>query len=282
MKKLVYIIIIIVLGVYAWNKYDLEQYINRVKISITDLREKENTAQIAVEEHNDARKDLFQIMVLMNEVTINTMKLEQITEGKKLTSEQLSMKEQLDEKMEILKKQLSEAREYAKDNAELKKEVKRLQKSFLQREQTIRRLVIEDDSLDVKIQEAIDKLEYENGLLRDENQKLSEKNSELRTAVNTRKRAELTSWEMAGDELVEAARMIPKANSTMFAGKQSQEITRSKQMVLKSATECYNSAIRMANSYGYKEGADRAHNKALEADRLFNLVTEYKSIGETD
>lgn len=282
MKKFVYIIIVIVLGVYAWNKYDLEQYINRVKVSVTDLQEKENTAQIVVEEHNDARQDLFQILTLMNEVTVNTMKLEQMTEGKKQNSEQLSMKKHLEEKMEILKKQLSEARENAKDNAELHEEVEQLQKSLLQREQTIRRLATEDEDLDAKIQEAINELGHKNRLLSEENLKLSEKIIDLRAAIDTRKKAELASWEMAGDELKEAARMIPKPNSPMFAKKQSIEITRSKQMVLKSATECYISEYKMAKSYGFKEWADRAEKKRLEADRLFNLVTAYKSIGETE
>ena len=130
MKKLIYIIIIIVLAVYAWNKYDLEQYVNRVKVSVANLKEKERTVQEVVKEHNDARRDLFQIMVLMNEVTINTMKLEQIGEGKNLDSNQMAMKQQLEEKMKLLKEQLSEAREYVKENAELTAELRKYKTSL--------------------------------------------------------------------------------------------------------------------------------------------------------
>lgn len=281
MKKLICIVVVVILAVYAWKKYDLGQYINSVKVPIADLKDKEDTAQKAVQEHNDARRDLFQIMVLMNEVTINTMKLEQMGEGKNLGSDQLPMKLQLEEKMKLLKEQLAEAREYAKENAELTAEVERLQNSFLQREQTIRRLAKEDDDLDVKIQAAIDELESETNLLREENQKLVEKNAELRTVIGTRKQAELNAWMMAGDELVEAARTIPRANSKLI-GNQSIEITRSKQMILKSATECYNNATKLGNSYSLIKLAATAHDRAREADRLFNCVTRYESIGEID
>ena len=280
MKKLIYVIIITVIAVYAWNKYDFKQYVNRVKVGVAELKEKEKTAQEVVKEHNDARNDLFQIMVLMNEVTINTMKLEQIGESKNNGSDGLPMKSQLEEKMKLLKEKLAEARENVKENAELKAEYERLQSSFLQREQTIRRLSEKSDELDEKIQEAINELEEKNIQLRDENRKLEEKNIALKSAIGTRRQAEQNAWIMAGDELVEAARIIPKAHSTMFAGKQSREVTRSKQMLLKSATECYNSATRLANYYGNRVIANKAHSKATEADRLFNLVTDYKSIGE--
>ena len=280
MKKLIYIIIIVILGIIAWNKYDLGQYLNRVKVPNAEVKEKKETAQKVVKDHSDARSDLFQIMVLMNEVTINTMKLEQMGEGNKLGSDQLPMKQHLEEKMKLLKEQLEEAREYMKENAELTAEVERLQSSFQKREQTIRRLTRKGNDLDEKIQEIIKELETKNALLKEENQKLGEKNAALKSAIRTRRQAEHNAWLMAGDELVEAARIIPKAHSTLFAGKQSREITRSKQMVLKSATECYNNAIKLANSVGYREDAIKARNKALEADRLFNLVTNYKSIGE--
>lgn len=275
MRKLIYTIIIIVLGAYAWCKFDLGQYFNRVKIAITDLRDKEETAQKAVEEHIDARKDLYQIMVLMNEVTINTMKLERIGEGKGLASSQLPMKQQIEEKMKLLKEQLDEAREYAKENAELTAEVDRLQRSFQQREQTIRRLTIEGEDLDEKNKEAIIELERETEKLREENNKLDLKNIELRSIVDSRKKIEINAWELAGDELVNAARNIPRGNQgKLNQGKQSEENKPSRQNTLKNAYDSYNNGIKLANRYGQRDDAIRLHNKALKADRLLSLVNQ--------
>lgn len=281
MKKLIYVVVVVILAVYAWKKYDLGQYINSVKVPVSELMDKENTAQEVVQEHNDARRDLFQIMVLMNEVTINTMKLEQMGEGKNLSSDQLPMRLQLEVKMKLLKEQLAEVREYAKENAELTAEIERLQNSLQQRELTIRRLAKEDGDLKLKIQSAIAELESETKQLREDNQKLEEKNTVLISVIGNRRQAEIDAWVMAGDELVEAAKTIPRAN-TIFKGSQSKEVTRSKQMILKSATECYNNATRLGNNYNLVNKATIAHTKAKEADRLFICVTNYKSIGETN
>lgn len=281
MKKLIYIILAIVLVGYAWKKYDLGQYLNKVKVAVADLKEKEDTAQNVLEKHDEARKDLYQIMVLMNEVTLNTMSLEMMKEGKDHTSE-LPMKQQLEKKMEMLKEQLEEVREVSKENAELTAELERLQNSFHKREQIIRLLTKESGELDEKLQITINEIEERNAKLQQENEMLSVKNAELKKAITNTRKAEVQAWVMAGDELVEAARTIPKANAPAFSGEQSREITRSKQMVLKSATECYNSATNMCNSFGDVATGRQTMAKAQEADRLFKLVTNYEGIGETE
>ncbi len=282
MKKLIITIIICVVAVYAWNKFDLAHYKGKVEMAVSELQKKKDTANELVAAHHDRREKLFQVLTLMNEVTINTMRLERIGEGNTAsqTGSNLTMREQIEGKMELLRQQLDEAREIAKEDAELMAEIEKLQSSFRKREAAIQRLKREDKKLDEQLEQAVIDLEKENEELRNENVRLDETNNQLRSAITNRKRAELDAWILAGDELVLAARIIPKANSMLFSGSQSREITRSKQMILKSATECYNNAIRMGNNNGDRSGANTAHSKALEADRLFNLVTAYQSIGE--
>lgn len=279
MKKLIYFIVIVAIGIYAWNKFDVGQYLNMVKIDADELKNIENTADTALDQHIKARKDIYQILVLMNEVTINTMKLEQVGEGKIQGNNQASMKQQLQEKMKLLKEQLAEAREYAKENAELTAELEQLQHSFVQREQTIKRLTQEGADLDRDIALAIEKLKIENENLRAENDRLANKNAELRATVNSRKRSEISAWEIAGGELVNAARIIPKGNvGGLLQGNQSMENKRSRQKTLQNAFNCYNDGIRLANRYGNPEYARALQRKAIEADRLLQNVNEDKDI----
>jgi len=279
MKKLIYFIVIVAIGIYAWNKFDVGQYLNMVKIDADELKNIENTADTALDQHIKARKDIYQILVLMNEVTINTMKLEQVGEGKIQGNNQASMKQQLQEKMKLLKEQLAEAREYAKENAELTAELEQLQHSFVQREQTIKRLTQEGADLDRDIALAIEKLKIENENLRAENDRLANKNAELGATVNSRKRSEISAWEIAGGELVNAARIIPKGNvGGLLQGNQSMENKRSRQKTLQNAFNCYNDGIRLANRYGNPEYARALQRKAIEADRLLQNVNEDKDI----
>ncbi len=277
MKRLFWIIIVIVAIYYAWDYYATKK--NSVKVSSTEIDVVKDKGDSLVETNNRMREDLFQVLVLMNEVTINTMQLERINESGNNTNVG-SIKQQLQDKMELLKKQLAEARKHAKQDKEQVAELNNLERSFKKRESTIQSLQMEDKKLDEQLKEAIKELESETSQLSNQKEMLEHKNAELKKAINKRMKAELNAWEMAGDELVEAARIIPKAHKTAFSGKQSREITRSKQMVLKSATECYNNAIKMGNSIGFINSAKASHSKALEADKLFNLVTNYKSIGE--
>lgn len=282
MKKLVYTIIICVLAVFVWQKFDLAHYKEKVKIATEDLNRKKELANEMVNSANDARQELFQVLTLMNEMTINTMKLEMIGEGNVTLHDttEMKMRQQLEEQMRLLKEQLAEAREMAKENQTLVNEIERLQNSLAKREETIQLLKSKSKDLDAKLKVAISQLESENEALSAENQKLSNTNRQIQSTIFDRKRAEMDAWILAGDELVVAAKIIPKANSLLFSGSQSQVITRSKQLILKSATECYNMAIRMGNASGDRTRANNAHAKAVEADRLFNLVTNNQSIGE--
>ena len=278
MKKLIFAIIVVVGLYFAWDYFAPKK--ETVEVPSAEFEGTVDLIDTMTTASNKMREELFQVLMLMNDVTVNTMLLEQEKEGGKDVA--ASVNEQLEGRMELLKKQLDIAREHAKENKELTAELNRLEQSFKNRESTIKRLKAENREIDEQLKQAIEDLETETAKLNDENIKLAQNNLETQRTIAKRKQTDMNSWEKSGDELKEAARIIPKAHSPLFAGKQSREITRSKQMILKSATECYNNAIRLANSYGNKKDAERAHAKALEADRLFKLVTNYESIGEDD
>lgn len=231
----------------------------------------------------EQRQDLFRILLLMNDVTHYAVLLEREREKKGSIQGQQRLADQLFDRMKLLKEQLDEARQTAADNAELLSELNALQRSFESKQQEIARLKNNIRVADEKLRATIREQEEANEQLAATNDQLAATNRQLRSTVSERKRAEWQAWVIAGDELVEAARRIPRANAGLFkmnTGKQSREITTSKQRLLNQATEAYNNAIRTANSQGDRNAAIKAQNKAHEAQRLFNLVTDYKSIGE--
>lgn len=231
----------------------------------------------------EQRQDLFRILLLMNDVTHYAVLLERERENKGSIQGQQRLADQLFDRMRLLKEQLDEARQTAADNAELLSELNALQRSFESKQQEIARLKNDIRVADEKLRATIRKQEETNDQLAATNDQLAATIRQLRSTVSERKRAEWQAWLIAGDELVEAARRIPRAHAGLFkmnTGKQSREITTSKQRLLNQATEAYNNAIRMANRQGDRNAAIKAQNKAYEAQRLFNLVTDYKSIGE--
>ncbi len=284
MKKLIFTVLVCLLVYIAWQKFDVPRLFDRVEMTNTKLEEKTQEANETVAAYNDAQQQIFQVLSLMNEVTVNTMKLQQMGEGQQTATPKArrSMREQLDSKMKQLRELLAEARQLAGEHAELLDDVQRLQQSFEKREATIRGLQAERADLDEELRQAVNDLEKENDALETENVRLNTANAQLRSTVNSRKQAQYDAWIFAGDELVRAARTIPRANSALFSGSQSQEVTRSKQMILRNATECYNAATRMCNASGDMDGARSSRAKAVQADRLFSLVTNNESIGEAD
>lgn len=281
MKKLTYLIVI-ALGGYALYSSDWKPNWSllkeKVTVGIKELTALKADTDTLTAVNNDMREEMYEVLMLMNDITINTMKLEQMGEGHQ--QQKTSMKEQLEQKMQLLEQKLAEARSGVRENAELLAEVNRLQQSFRQREQTISRLKVESSNLDTEIQRAIDDLQVEVDKLTDVNSQLMTKNNELCSTISLRRSLEIDGWIFAGDQLVEAARIIPKANASWLAGKQSQEVTRSKLNVLRDATECYNSATRRAHDIHDISRRESATAKARQADALFRLVQNNESIGE--
>ena len=242
----------------------------------TAVSNKDEMAGTLLEE----RKDLFRILLLMNEVTGYTLRMEGERE-RNGSINGTNMSEQLFQRMNQLRAELDEARKNAAQNSELLAEIDELQRSFEAKERELTRLHTDIEVIDEATRKTRDELTQANNELTAENQKQTAENERLKSTIAERRSEERNAWLVAGDELIEAARMIPRANKGVRVGNQSIEITRSKQMLLKRATESYNQAVRMANQSGNRQAAVQARDKALYADKLFQLVTNYESIGET-
>ncbi|MCR4922321.1 MAG: hypothetical protein K5945_11550 [Bacteroidaceae bacterium] len=241
----------------------------------TAVKNKNEMAGTLMEE----RKELFRILLLMNKVTGYTLQLE----GERERSGSINgtnMSEQLFTAMKMLREELDKARQDAAQNKELLAEIDALQHSFEAKEREISRLHTDIEVIDQETMRTAEELVRIQGELAEENQKQTEENKRLESTIKLRRQEERNAWLTAGDELIEAARMIPRANTGIFVGNQSMEITHSKQMLLKRATESYNQAIRLANQVGDRQAGMQALEKVHYADNLFNLATNYKSIGE--
>ena len=292
MKKLIIIVLVILGARYVWQNVDIDALMGKVEVSIDKLKEARSEVDTLVAENNRMQSDMYQLLMLMNEVTINTMQLEQAKEGNQGNIG--SIEEQLNKKMVLLKRQLAEAREHAKENAELAAEVNRLEKTFRQRERTIQLLLMESDKLDEDLAKSIVEIEHENALLDEENMKLREKNSALKAAFIDRIRAEVGVWELAGDELVTAAKAIPRGNINNWnRGKQSEANKPARTKALQNAFTCYNNGIKQANRYidnriltdivdAAKASARRLQSKAYMADDLLQRVNNDEPIGPED
>ena len=252
---------------------------NKVKMDKSELeaavKEKDDLASTQME----GRKDLFRILLLMNEVTGYTFKLESERELKGSINGN-NMAEQLFQRMKLLKEELEEARQNARQNAELLAEIDELQRSFESKEREITRLHIDIEMLDTALVKAVAALDKANKEIEEENRMQTEENNKLKATMAQRQQEERNAWLVAGDELIEAARTIPRAHTGIFVGNQSIEITHSKQILLNRATESYNQAVRMSNQVNNRQAAAQARQKALESHRLFELVSNYESIGE--
>lgn len=292
MKKLIIIVLVILGARYVWQNVDIDALMGKVEVSIDKLKEARSEVDTLVAENNRMQSDMYQLLMLMNEVTINTMQLEQAKEGNQGNIG--SIEEQLNKKMVLLKRQLAEAREHAKENAELAAEVNRLEKTFRQRERTIQLLLIENDQLDEALKKSIVEIEQENALLDEEIKKLRENSNELKLAFIDRIRVEVEAWELAGDELVKAAKTIPRGNINKFnSGDQSKANKSARQKALVHAFNCYNNGVKQANRYindsnlkdivnAAKKIAKRPKDKRDVADDLLQKVNNDEPIGPED
>jgi len=225
-------------------------------------------------EVTDLRKDLFSILVALNGITDDALFLERSRETGGNVNGQ-SITKQIHAKMDALRERLDDARQRAGKSEELQQEIDRIEKSLFEKEQEIRRLTTKISLVDDEIQEAVEELEVENNRLMENEAELRRVNREKAEAMRERLAVDQRAWIDAGNELVDAAKVIPRPSS----GKQSDAIVRAKLLLLKSAQEdCYNVAIRLnRGTYEAKE-ANRLGNVAHD---LFEKAAKRKDIGES-
>ena len=235
----------------------------------TALDENEQMAN----EATDLRKDLFSILLALNGITDETLSLERNRETDGYAKGQNVAKE-IHVRMDALRDQLADARRKAGKNEPLQKEIDRLEKSFNAKKQEIRRLTTSIARVDGDIEKAVKDLEVETNKLKEQESELKRVNEQRRAAINKRKAIDQQAWIFAGDELVRAARIIPRPS----IGKQSNAIVNAKKLLLKSAwQDCYNVAIRINPRTSLAADARYLPN---EARSLYQRASNRKDIGE--
>lgn len=235
----------------------------------TALDENEQMAN----EATDLRKDLFSILLALNGITDETLSLERNRETDGYAKGQNVAKE-IHVRMDALRDQLADARRKAGKNEPLQKEIDRLEKSFNAKKQEIRRLTTSIARVDGDIEKAVKDLEVETNKLKEQESELKRVNEQRRAAINKRKAIDQQAWIFAGDELVRAARIIPRPS----IGKQSNAIVNAKKLLLKSAwQDCYNVAIRINPRTSLAADARYLSN---EARSLYQRASNRKDIGE--
>ena len=222
----------------------------------------------------DMRKDLFGILVALNGITDDALSLERSREiGGNVNGKSVTL--QIHAKMETLRERLDDVRLKAGKNEELQEEIDRIERSIFEKEQEIRRLSTKISMVDEEIEEAVEELEKENKKLIENEADLRRINSEKAEAMRERLAVDQRAWKDAGNELVNAAKVIPRPSSD----KQGGAIVRAKLLLLKSAQEdCYNVAIRLNRG---TDEAREANRLANVAHNLFEMAAKRINIGES-
>jgi len=175
-----------------------------------------------------ARTELNEIMLDLNEITGQTITLQQNVESGMGTDER-STAERIQESIEIIKKRLNSVSTDKADKQTLAL-VANLQKTIQLNEQEIERL----NTIINQKDETISQLDSE----------LAQTNEELRQALENTKRAEIASWVSMGDELLACADLLPnvKGHGNM------KEIKRAKLSILLRAKAAYQQAYSLGDA----------------------------------
>jgi chromosome segregation ATPase len=228
-------------------------------------------------EVTDLRKELFSILVAMNSITDDALTMERNREGGGNNGE--SVTQQIHAKMNALRDQLEEARRKAGKSEELQDEIDRLERSLFEKEREVRRLSTSIAIVDDEIEETIKELEKEVDKLSEKESDIRNVNNQKIAAMNEKTAVDQQAWINAGNEMVKAARTIPRPHSSWNDGEQSRAIVKAKQLLLKSAQEdCYHVAIRINRGTSEAHEAIRLTN---EAHLLFEKATRREDIGES-
>lgn len=233
-------------------------------VSTDDYNQLGKDHEAWVEASLEAEKDLYRILVAMSSLTTQTLSLERQREMDG-TLKGKPMAEQVQQQLAALKAELEDVRQKAATNDELTAEVNEVQNFIENKEREISRLQKDIHVIDEGIKEAIDQIKAHNEEIAQENELIRMSVQQLQETKKERLQTDQLSWILAGDELVTAAKMIPKASSY---SEQSSAIIRSKQLLLNYAIEsCYNVATRM----------DRSTPEAKEASAKGYAALDYKA-----
>lgn len=223
-------------------------------------------------ETTDLRKDLFSILLALNGITDDALALERGREIGRASTKRVT--QQIHIKMDVLRSRIEDARQRAGNNDQLQREIDRLEKSLIKKEREISRLNTSIADVNDKIGEAVKDLEVETGKLKAKEADLKRVNQDRQAAVSEKNAIDQRAWIAAGNELVNAAKMIPRPS----IGRQSDAIVRAKKLLLQSARiDCYYVAVRINPE---TNEAQIARNLAIAAQSLYERAAKRKDIGE--
>ena len=245
----------------------------QVTISNDELSAALDENEQLASEATDLRKELFSILLAMNDITDNALSLERNRESGSANGKNVAQQIRL--KMDILRERLEDARQKAGNSALLQQEINRMEKSLIKKEREISHLNTSIADVDDKMDEAVKELEAETRKLRAKEADLKRVNQDRRAAVDEKNAIDQRAWIAAGNELVNAAKIIPRPS----IGRQSDAIVRAKKLLLQSAREdCYYAAVRINSK---TNEAQIARNLAMAAQSLYERAANRKDIGET-
>lgn len=244
-----------------------------VAIANDDLAAALDENEHLANEATDLRKDLFSILLALNGITDDALTLERNRENDGYADGQ-SVAKQIHARMDALRGQLADARRKAGKSEQLQQEIDRLEKSFIAKKQEVKRLTNFIAKVDDDIEKTVKELEVETDKLKEKEIELKRVNEQRRAVFNEKTAIDQQSWIFAGDELVRAARIIPRPS----IGRQSNAIVDAKKLLLRSAWEdCYDVAIRI--NPGTTLAAD-ARYLSNDARSLYQRASQRKDIGE--
>ena len=223
-------------------------------------------------ETTDLRKDLFSILIALNGITDDALALERSRETGIASTKRVT--QQIHLRMDVLRSRIEDVRQKAGNNNQLQREIDRLEKSLIKKEREISRLNTSIADVDDKMDEAVKELEVEMGKLRAKEADLKRVNQDRRAVVNEKNAVDQRAWIAAGNELVNAAKIIPRPS----IGRQSNAIVRAKKLLLESARkDCYYMAVSINPK---TNEAQIARNLAMAAQSLYERAAKRKDIGE--
>lgn len=244
-----------------------------VAVANDDLATTLDENEQMVNEATNLRKDLFSILLALNGITDETLSLERNRRTDGYAKGQ-NVSREIYARMDALRDQLADARQKAGKNEPLQQEIDRLEKSINAKEQEIKRLTTSISKVDDYIEKAVKELEVETSKLKEQESELKRVNEQRRAANNERTAIDQQALIFAGDELMKAARIIPRPS----IGRQSNAIVDAKKLLLKSAwQDCYDMAIRINPRTSLAADARYLSN---EARSLYQKASKRKDIGE--
>lgn len=207
----------------------------QIKVSSLDYAQANEDYEEWAEAELEVRKDLYRILIAMNDVTNQTFLLERKRENNGSIQEK-SILDQIRQNMQLLKEQLEAAKKEAGQNEQLLADIEKISKTIENREYEINRLRTDIATLDDKIAETVQELKMKKQEMEEEMNEIDNAVVRWRSTKEERVKAAQNALILAGDKVVAAAQMLPydKNNSIRIL----------KNFAIE---ECYNEAIRIQN-----------------------------------